>query len=194
MHQSVMDFVTKHLTTDNIAGKTILEVGSHNRNGTVRAHIESLGPTQYVGVDIEPGPGVDVVCDATQLTNNYGEEFDVVIATELLEHVHDWRTCIQQLIDVTKPGGLLLITTRSPHYHYHPNPGDHWRYTQADMIRIAGALPIWVVDLRTDTQAPGVFLLARKNPSLTNITLTPVDPDSWQPSDNCWCEVCKPPC
>ena len=47
-----------------------------------------LSPTEYVGVDIEPRKFVDVVLPAEKLTEYFGSEsFDVVISTELLEHV-----------------------------------------------------------------------------------------------------------
>lgn len=192
MHQSVMDFVTKHLTRDDIEGQAVLEVGSRNHNGTVRHYIEDLEPAIYVGVDIQPGPGVDIICDCTQLTTHFPPEleFDIVIATELLEHVKDWRTCITELAAVTIPAGLLLITTRSPHYHYHPNPDDYWRYTLTDMARIAAALPIRILDLTTDPQAPGVFMLATKCATLNDIEVERIEPRNG-PSPNCTCQWCQ---
>lgn len=191
MHQSVMDFVTKHLTRDDIEGRTILEVGSHNHNGTVRHYIENLKPDQYIGVDIQPGPGVDMICDCTQLTTHFSHhKFDVVIATELLEHVLDWRTCVTELVAVTKPAGLLLLTTRSPHYHYHPNPDDYWRYTLADMCRIANTLPIRILALTTDRLAPGVFMLAIKCPPLSDIQLERIQPRNG-PNPDCTCQWCQ---
>jgi hypothetical protein len=72
-------------------GKRVLEVGSKFVNGSVRPLIERFcSPRDYVGVDIEPGKYVDVVLPAEKLVNCFGpESFDVVISTELLEHVYD---------------------------------------------------------------------------------------------------------
>jgi ubiquinone/menaquinone biosynthesis C-methylase UbiE len=36
---------------------------------------------------------------------------DICIATELLEHVADWETCLMEFTRVLRPGGTLLITT-----------------------------------------------------------------------------------
>ena len=39
------------------------------------------------------------------------ESMDVCIATELLEHVTDWETCLAESIRVLRPGGAVLLTT-----------------------------------------------------------------------------------
>jgi hypothetical protein len=164
MHPSVQDFVARVLTAEHIAGKSVLEVGSYDVNGSVRPYIESFGPKMYHGVDMAAGPRVDQVVDCEQLsvTVGYGA-WDIVISTEMLEHVRDWRACMLQLSYVTKLGGLLLITTRSPGFPYHPFPEDHWRYTNDQMRAVLGALQFEILALEDDDKAsPGVFALARR--------------------------------
>ena len=71
------------------AKPAVLEVGSRNVNGSVRDILAPL-VSRYVGCDLEAGDGVDVVADATRLTDVFPpESFDVVISTEMLEHVPD---------------------------------------------------------------------------------------------------------
>ena len=83
----------------------------------------------------------------------------------MLEHAEDWRAAVTGMVRILAPGGLLLLTTRSAGFPYHPHPGDHWRYSVDDMDAIVrGVRPGgghgW---RRTPTRAcPGVFLLARK--------------------------------
>lgn len=36
-------------------------------------------------------------------------EFDAVASWYVLEHVDDWKKCIQEMLRVTKPGGVLFI-------------------------------------------------------------------------------------
>jgi SAM-dependent methyltransferase len=128
---------------------------------SLRTVIESLGPKSYTGTDIFPGPGVDEICPAEKLRMRFGAgEFDLVISTETLEHVRDWRAVIANLKQVLKPGGILLITTRSKGFPYHGWPHDYWRYELEDMKAIFGEMEIRV--LEPDLEFPGVFLKAVK--------------------------------
>ena len=111
---------------------TILEVGSLNVNGSPR-DVCGKDITSYVGVDITPGPGVDHIISVEDL---YPSEAlppcDVVISTEMLEHVHDWKVSLFNLMNMVKEGGILVLTTRSPGFEYHPYPEDNWRFVAED--------------------------------------------------------------
>ena len=78
---------------EEFEGKRILEVGSKYINGSIRPFIERLMRLkEYIEVDTEPGKFVEVILPAERLVEYFKEEsFDVVISTELLEHVRDWR-------------------------------------------------------------------------------------------------------
>lgn len=39
------------------------------------------------------------------------ESMDVCIAPELLEHVVDWQTCLNEFVRILKPGGILFVST-----------------------------------------------------------------------------------
>jgi len=158
---SVTGFAEQALARADVEGKAVLEVGSRDVNGSVRPYVESLSPKSYVGVDIEAGPRVDEVVDSARLIERFGpESFDVVITTEMLEHVRDWRAVMANLKGVLRPGGLLLMTTRSIGFRYHAYPHDYWRYEAADMRTILSDLDM--VILRSDPAEPGIFVLARK--------------------------------
>ena len=114
----------------------MLEVGSLDVNGTVRA---VLGPAvaSYYGVDIRPGAGVDEVLDVARLRERFGPAaFDLVTSTEMLEHCFDWQDALFQMMSVLRPGGLLLLTTRSPGFPLHDHPADHWRFDRAELVRL----------------------------------------------------------
>lgn len=157
-----VDFAARVLRADDVGGKRVIEVGSMNVNGSLRPTIEALGPGDYVGVDLAEGPGVDEVCPAELLVARFGaESFDIVVCTEMLEHVREWRVVVDNLKRLVKPGGLILITTRSKGFPYHEFPFDYWRYEPEDMRAIFADHAIEA--LERDTYMPGVFLRARRD-------------------------------
>lgn len=160
----MLDFVQRVLKPEDVIRADVLEVGSYDVNGSVRPYIESCHPRTYLGVDAAPGPSVDRVVDCENLTGDVANQWDVVISTEMLEHVRDWQTCLEQMAQVTASEGLLLITTRSPGFPYHPFPEDHWRFTVDEMKQILVALEWDVITVEDDPGlgCPGVFALARK--------------------------------
>lgn len=161
MHSSVIQFLKRNLFSQDVAGKLVIEVGAMNVNGSPRGTVMKLKPLEYWGVDCWLGSGVDVVCKADDLEQTFGREsFDVVLTTEMLEHVEDWRLVVNQLKLTVRKGGLLVMTTRSPGFPYHPFPIDKWRYTTEDCRAIFADMEILV--LMDDPLVPGVFLKARK--------------------------------
>jgi SAM-dependent methyltransferase len=121
----------------DVTGKKVLEAGAFDVNGSARPLVEALQPRSYIGIDIRKGPCVDVVCNVSHLTERFGsDEFDIVITTEMLEHVENWRAAMTNLKDVLKPGGVLLLTTRRIGFHFHGYPNDYWRYEPADLNAI----------------------------------------------------------
>jgi len=172
-HSSCIIFGAVNLKKEEIAGKRVIELGACEVNGSLRPLIESYGPAEYVGVDIVAGPGVDVVCPAEKVLEKFGPaSFDIVITTEMLEHVRDWRTAISNIKNICRPNGIILITTRSIGFIYHAHPHDFWRYETSDLERIFADCQI--EKLESDKMDPGVFLKARKPADFIETDLRPI--------------------
>ena len=105
----VLEFFIENVSPEEFRDKRFLEVGSKYVNGSVKPLIERfMQPKKYIGIDIEPGKYVDVVLPAEKLVEYFGSEsFDVVISTETLEHVKDWRKVVTNMRNVLKPGGYI---------------------------------------------------------------------------------------
>jgi len=153
-------FGTKNLYDDEIRNRRVLEVGSRDANGSLRPFIESRRPEKYVGVDIAEGAGVDIICDAEKLLERFQvESFDIIISTELLEHVRNWQKAISNIKGVCKPGGIILVTTRSIGFKFHEHPHDFWRYELSDIESIFSDCDIQALEKDWEK---GVFVKAIK--------------------------------
>jgi hypothetical protein len=125
---------------DNPIERLALDLGGADVNGTARAIIPDI--TSWYGLDIAEGPGVDIVADATNdvTMSAYHEMFDVVLCTELLEHVENWRAVLDNAWSVLAPRGTAFFTfagmdlrpgswARRPHGargELHPSPGEYY--------------------------------------------------------------------
>lgn len=85
------------------------------------------GP-QVANLEIEPGPGVDLVGVAEHLPIADGACAGVILMA-VLEHVEDAHRTLGEARRVLRPDGVLLVDV--PFIQgYHPSPGDYRRYTE----------------------------------------------------------------
>jgi SAM-dependent methyltransferase len=106
-----------------------LDVGSYNVNGCVRDLF-----ADYTGLDMRPGPNVDVVANAKEIPFPR-ESFDVVTCLEMIEHDQDPFWSVEEMKRVLRPGGSLVITVPGIGFPRHDYPSDYWRFTD-DGLRI----------------------------------------------------------
>lgn len=133
----------------------VVEVGSLNVNGQVRDFLDHQ-PASWLGVDLVPGNGVDIVGDAIDALPCLGRTFDVAVATEVLEHHPRWRDVVAAMVDAVHPGGHVVLTCasmgRAPHSASGaplPLPGEHYaNVTEAEFAEFVAGLPVDVVTLR----------------------------------------------
>ena len=105
----------------------MLEIGSRNVTGTTLRHLyPNVG--EYVGFDIHPGEGVDVVGDAHRLGDYFPPgHFLVVLAVSTFEHLlFPWKVVLE-LNKVMRVGGIMLVVTH-PTWPAHELPWDFWRF------------------------------------------------------------------
>lgn len=102
----------------------VLDVGSLDVNGCFRSLIEGKG-WQYIGLDVEPGPNVDVVANAFCYPLP-GCAFDAVISGCTMEHVTAVWRWLDELVRTLEPGGFLALITHT-HFSEHRYPVDCWR-------------------------------------------------------------------
>ena len=137
----------------------VLEVGSLDINGSVR---ELFHGCDYTGVDLQPGPGVDLACPGHLLALPTGC-FDTVISAECFEHNPFWRETLANMLRMARPGGLVLIscatTGRKEHGTSRTNPDaspftvqekwDYYRNLTANDLERGVNLGGWLADWRS---------------------------------------------
>ena len=117
----VRDSILQHFGCDSLDGLSLVDIGCGG--GLVSEPMARLG-AKVTGID---GGEKNVKTamahtQAMQLQIDYrtttaealaekGEQFDVVLALEIIEHVADVDLFLQSLAKLVKPGGLLMVST-----------------------------------------------------------------------------------
>lgn len=86
------------------------------------------GATQYVGLDMAEGPNVDVVGLAWDLPFP-DNSFDVIIITQVLEHIRDVEKTVAEIQRVAKPDASIFASAPLT-FLEHGAPHDYWRFTR----------------------------------------------------------------
>lgn len=101
-------------------------------------------PAGYLGVDIMPGPSVDIVADLTAGIDLPDSSVGVIRAVDFLEHIPDKVALFNELYRVLAHGGLLLSLTPStdgrgafqdPTHVAYYNENSFWYFTDANFAR-----------------------------------------------------------
>ena len=103
--------------------RRLLDVGG--RGKPYACFFTSRVACHYV-LDVEPASSVDVVGDARTMPFS-DASMDVVLCTQVLEHIPEPVAVIGEIRRVLKPGGTLLLSVPSI-FPQHGSPGDYWRY------------------------------------------------------------------
>jgi len=178
-HEVFRDFIS---LSKQAPSPSILEIGSRNVTGITR---RGFFPhcKDYVGFDVLPGDGVDIVGDAHKLSENCpSDHFDFVYSISVFEHLlFPWKAVLE-INKVMKTGGYVFLSTH-PVWPTHELPWDFWRfpcngfhalfnsYTGFEIVSITEGLPCRIYSLVDDaptrrnfsrTMNQGVALIARK--------------------------------
>ena len=130
MHYTAMDncrlfFDTYAIDFNELKSPRVLEIGSQDVNGSIRACApESF---EYVGVDFVAGKGVDVILDDPYHLPFEDGSFDIVLSNSCFEHSEMFWLLFDEIMRVLKPSGLFYLNVPSNGY-FHRYPVDCWRF------------------------------------------------------------------
>jgi SAM-dependent methyltransferase len=136
--ESILDFV-RAAAAATPAGARVLDVGAGDA-----PYRELFTHAEYLTSDWEHSPHEDAAradfvaaADALPLP---GADVDVVLCTQVLEHVPDPGAVLAELARVLRPGGRVYVTAPLV-WELHELPHDYYRYTSASLaylLRAAG--------------------------------------------------------
>ena len=114
----------------NRPGLSVMEAGARavSENGSLMRHAFHGGAT-YRGMDIHPGPNVDIVGDAHRLHELVGEgTLDATFSFSLMEHLaYPWLYA-QSVNRALRIGGIAFQSTHQT-CGLHEVPNDFWRFS-----------------------------------------------------------------
>ncbi len=93
----------------------VIEIGSLDINGSARGHFDSA---RYVGVDLGPGPSVDVVAPGHLIDEPSGS-YDCAVSANCFEHNPYWLETFINMLRLVRQEGLVLFTCASTGFREH---------------------------------------------------------------------------
>ena len=90
---------------------------------------------RYVAADLPGNRAADVMLrdDGTAPLGDC--TFDLILSTQVLEHVEDPGLYLDECRRLARPGASLVLSTHGVMY-YHRDPEDYWRWTKAGLTKL----------------------------------------------------------
>jgi SAM-dependent methyltransferase len=144
--RNLKEFLESTLRERVKPGTRVADVGCGEQ--PLRALITTLGG-RYTAIDLHQNADntVDVLADITSIPLP-DEAFDLLVCSEVLEHVSDPNAALAELGRLCQPGGSIVITTPFA-YPLHEEPRDFVRLTPYQLTRYADGNQLEVVQLTT---------------------------------------------
>jgi len=109
----------------------VLNIGA---GGTIESALRVHHNLEIISIDIDSVKKPDIIMDVCNMSFN-DSTFDIVVMMEVLEHVADTKSAVQEIFRVLRNGGKVLVST--PYIlGIHEEPYDYYRFTKYGLIEI----------------------------------------------------------
>jgi SAM-dependent methyltransferase len=134
MVRRIEEFTHRQLAARLRPAMIVLDVGCGEQ--PLRTRVEEAGGC-YSGADVAQNTRatVDYLCPITALPIA-SDSVDLILCTEVLEHVPETQPALRELARVLRPGGVIILTTPLL-YPLHEEPHDFVRLTPFQIERCA---------------------------------------------------------
>lgn len=138
----------------------------------------SYFPGEYVRADFAGTPDIDVTFGEDSILPLENASFDLLVSTQVLEHVPRPPAYLAEAYRVLRPGGRMLLTTHGT-FEEHGAPFDYRRWTASGLSEEIAACGFRIESVHKLTTGPRalVFLWRRFQHTLG---MTGGDPVAWR--------------
>ncbi len=147
-YEHMQDVVNRHLLAKRPL--SVIDIGAYDVNGSYRPLFD-LPEVQYRGIDLEAGPGVDIVLSSPYRFPLPSKSVDVIVSGQAFEHVEFFWLTWLEMDRVLKPGGMifLIAPSRGSEHRY---PQDCWRFYPDGYRALAKYTHVELLEVTTDWQ------------------------------------------
>jgi SAM-dependent methyltransferase len=126
IQSSAIDYISK------ITEPVLLDMGCGNM--PYRLILDNF-LSKYIGADIAENEQADIHISADGQIPLPDGCIDIVLSTQVLEHVTSPEKYLSECNRLLKVGGMIILSTHG-YWYYHPVPTDFWRWTGAGLRKI----------------------------------------------------------
>ena len=124
---NVAELIENSASIEDTVGTRVLDVAPQDEEGAKKYYAHAKVET----LDIDPGAGATYTIDLCEDNSDTisGETFDVIICTEVLEHVNNPFNAVKEMHRLLKKRGRIYLSTPYNFRIHGPLP-DNWRFTE----------------------------------------------------------------
>jgi SAM-dependent methyltransferase len=120
---------------------TVFDIGCGNKpfESYIRTLTKKYDRSAYRGCDIVQSSEqrVDIICDVTNIEEK-SSAYDIVICTQVIEHVFEHSKVFEEAYRLLKPGGFFIVSSNLV-WQIHEAPYDFYRFTNYGFIALLEA-------------------------------------------------------
>lgn len=103
--------------------------------------------SEYIGVDLPGNQAANFHADLNGIAGLSDGFADIVLSTQVLEHMEQPLIYLRESYRLLKPNGLLILSTHG-YWIYHPNPRDLWRWTADGLRSVVEGVSFRILDFQ----------------------------------------------
>ncbi len=123
----------------------IIDLGGSRRSGY---HALFKGDHTITVANLDGDDSRDIICNLEQLLPLKDGSYDGVVCLNVLEHIFNYQTLLNESWRILKNDGLSVYAVPFL-IQIHPSPRDHWRFTEATLERLFKETGFSDIEVRT---------------------------------------------